>query len=220
MASLSEILSDVQGLRNDAATEIVDRYDSVEALADAKIADLVEIKGVGEVMAKRIVDQARTAGVTDTAKKANRKADDAATTASAKVSETATKAKAETKKAGTAAKQRAASRTKDVDAAVTETSSAIDEAAAAAQDGIGLARRTAAHVVSTAERIVSTAVAAAGREAGDGVEWTGDDAATPVDRVAAFAGGLVGKGLHTFRSVTTTTLKLVGGVSAKVTNRG
>lgn len=61
MTTLNELLDDFQGLRNDAATAIADRYESVADLATASSDDLTEIKGVGAKTAERLIQSAKQA---------------------------------------------------------------------------------------------------------------------------------------------------------------
>jgi NAD-dependent DNA ligase len=61
MTTLNELLDDFQGLRNDVATSIADRYASVSDLAASSVDRLTEIKGVGAKTAERLIDTAKDA---------------------------------------------------------------------------------------------------------------------------------------------------------------
>lgn len=197
MATLTSVLADVQGLRNDAATSIADRFDSVEALANAKVDDLVTIKGVGKVLATRLIDAARTSDVKAVASASVAKIDAATTKAATKVADAAAKAR----KAGV-----------DEDVVVKTTD--------AVADSLGFLRGAVVSLTSTVEGVASTAVAAFGREAGDGVEWTGEAATSPLEKTAGFVGASAGKVTSHAKGLSTTALKLVGGVQSRITNRG
>lgn len=59
MAEVSQFVDTVDGVRNGVADAIAARFDSVADIAAAQPADLQEVKGVGPVLAERIVDAAR-----------------------------------------------------------------------------------------------------------------------------------------------------------------
>lgn len=61
MPSVSHFVDEIDGVREGVADAIATRYDSIEALADARKVDLQEIKGVGPVLATRILESARAA---------------------------------------------------------------------------------------------------------------------------------------------------------------
>lgn len=54
MASVENVLDQVDGLRRDAAERVEQRFATVDALASATIEQLTEISGIGQVMADRI----------------------------------------------------------------------------------------------------------------------------------------------------------------------
>lgn len=83
MATLQEVLNDVDGLRSDAARRVRDRFKSVDHLAAASVEELTRIKGIGDVMARRIQEAAqaaktRAAELPTTAKNTTARAADAA----------------------------------------------------------------------------------------------------------------------------------------------
>lgn len=61
MTTLNALLEDFEGLRNDVATAIADRFDSVPELANASVERLTEIKGIGAKTAERLIDAAKDA---------------------------------------------------------------------------------------------------------------------------------------------------------------
>jgi len=54
MATVEDILDQVDGLRRDAADRVAKRFATVNALASATTEQLTEISGIGKVMADRI----------------------------------------------------------------------------------------------------------------------------------------------------------------------
>jgi NAD-dependent DNA ligase len=61
VTTLNQLLDDFQGMRNDVATAITDRFDSVSELASASVDRLTEIKGVGTATAERLIKTAKGA---------------------------------------------------------------------------------------------------------------------------------------------------------------
>lgn len=59
MSDVSRLVDQIDGVREGVAGELATRYDSVSALAAAREEDLQEVKGVGPVLATRILDTAR-----------------------------------------------------------------------------------------------------------------------------------------------------------------
>lgn len=59
MAEVSQFVDTVDGVRSGVADAIAARFDSVADIAAAQPADLQEVRGVGPVLAERIVDAAR-----------------------------------------------------------------------------------------------------------------------------------------------------------------
>lgn len=59
MSDVSQFVDQVDGVREGVADELATRYDSVSELASAREEDLQEVKGVGPVLATRILDTAR-----------------------------------------------------------------------------------------------------------------------------------------------------------------
>lgn len=196
MATLTTVLADVQGLRNDAATSIADSFDSVEALAAASVDDLVAIKGVGKVLATRLIDAARTADVKAAGATVSAKVDKATTKAATTVAKTATKAR----KAGVS-------------------DEVVETATDAVADSLGFLRGAVVSLTTAVEGVASTAVAAFGREAGDGVAWTGEETSSPLNKAAGAVGASAGKLTSHAKGLSTSTLKLVGGLQARITNR-
>lgn len=61
MANLAAVLATVDGLRSDAAARLEERFSSVSALAAASRDDLKAVKGIGDVMAGRVLQAAMQA---------------------------------------------------------------------------------------------------------------------------------------------------------------
>lgn len=59
MTSVAQFVDQVEGVSDGVADALAERYDSVEDLARARTADLQEVKGVGPVLADRILQSAR-----------------------------------------------------------------------------------------------------------------------------------------------------------------
>lgn len=59
MAEVSQFVDTVDGVRSGVAHAVAARFDSVADIATADPADLQEVRGVGPVLAERIVDAAR-----------------------------------------------------------------------------------------------------------------------------------------------------------------
>lgn len=64
MAEVSQFVDTVDGVRNGVADAIAARFDSVADIAAAEPADLQEVRGVGPVLAERIVLAARAEATT------------------------------------------------------------------------------------------------------------------------------------------------------------
>lgn len=65
MSTVAQFVDQVDGVSDDVAEALAGRYDTVEDLSQAPTADLQEVKGVGPVLADRILQSAR-AEVADT----------------------------------------------------------------------------------------------------------------------------------------------------------
>ena len=65
MRTVAQFVDQVDGVSDDVAEALAGRYDTVEDLSQARTADLQEVKGVGPVLADRILASAR-AEVADT----------------------------------------------------------------------------------------------------------------------------------------------------------
>jgi len=61
MATIEDVLDQVDGLRRDAADRVVTQFSSVAQLAGASVDQLTAIKGIGQVMADRILAAAKGA---------------------------------------------------------------------------------------------------------------------------------------------------------------
>lgn len=59
MSDVSQFVDQVDGVREGVADELATRYESVSELASAREEDLQEVKGVGPVLATRILETAR-----------------------------------------------------------------------------------------------------------------------------------------------------------------
>lgn len=65
MSTVAQFADQVDGVSDDVAEALAGRFDTVEGLSQARPADLQEIKGVGPVLADRVLQSAR-AEVADT----------------------------------------------------------------------------------------------------------------------------------------------------------
>lgn len=65
MSTVAQFVDQIDGVSDDVAEGLAGRFDTVEGLSQARTADLQEVKGVGPVLADRILQSAR-AEVADT----------------------------------------------------------------------------------------------------------------------------------------------------------
>lgn len=136
MASVEDVLDQVDGLRRDAAARVRARFDSVSELAAASTDELTQISGIGEVMADRI--HAVAAGAKGGAASARRNA----TTTTARAGDTARKA----------AEQGRGRLGKAVETATGTARSVADRAAGPARKVVDQASRPARKVVDRVTR--------------------------------------------------------------------
>lgn len=165
MANLAAVLATVDGLRSDAAASLEARFASVSALAEASRDDLKAVKGVGDVMAGRVLQAAMQAQAA--AAEPSRAAKDTTARTAAKATgaiDTASKvaARAVGDSSDTAARAvRDAEITAKTNVYRLHASSdrAVDRAAEAFGD-------TAAAAKTLADQVVSTAMGLAGQTVG------------------------------------------------------
>lgn len=168
MRTLTDHLTDIDGVSERIAGDLVAKFDTYAKLNDATTDELTAVKGIGPVLASRI--QTETAKATSTkavqdtaatAKNESAKVVDTADTASDKVAEAAKKASAGTKQS--------------VTKATTSASKATDKAAASNKAAV---KDTKEAVSAVAKRANTTAKSATTRAAA-----VGDTAATQADAV-------------------------------------
>lgn len=163
MASLPEVLASVDGLRGDVAKRLEGLFPNVSALAEASIDDLKDIKGIGDVMAGRILQAAiRARSTADPVKVAR---DSTARTAAAAGKAIGTAGRA----AGTAVSgsEFATQAVRDAEATArtgvyrlhARSDETLAKSVEAAEDSAALAR-------SVADRVVNTAMGVAGEAKG------------------------------------------------------
>lgn len=202
MASLSDVLASVDGLRADTASRIRAQFPTVAALAEAPRADLEEIKGVGQVLSGRLLMAAARAQATATdPDEATRAVKDATAAGMAVATEVVDAAG---NVAGKLAKgsETASGMAKDAEIAAktgvfrahAQADDAIDKTAAAVRPAADAAKAVADKAMGTAKGIAGKAAAAAGsvtraaagrvRKAGDKVATGTEDAGATVDDAA------------------------------------
>ncbi len=168
MRTLTDHLTDIDGVSERIAGELVAKFDTYAKLNDASTEELTAVKGVGPVLATRI--QTETAAATST--KAVKETAATAKTESAKV---AKKADTASDKVTKAAKKASAGTKQSVTKATKSASKATDKAAASNK---AAAKDTKEAVSAVAKRANTTANAATKR-----VAAVGDTATTQADAV-------------------------------------
>lgn len=155
MRTLTDHLTDIDGVSERIAGDIVATFDTYAKLDDASVEELTAVKGIGPVLAERIKAETTKAMSAKTVK-------ETAATAKAETAKVADTADTATEKVGASAEKAAAATKKDV----ATTSKAADKAVGKAQASAKKAAKdTKAAASAVAARADKTASAAAKRAA-------------------------------------------------------
>ena len=179
MRTLTDHLTDIDGVSERIAADIVDTFDTYAKLDDASVEELTAVKGIGPVLAERIKAETTKAMSAKTVK-------ETAATAKAETAKVADTTEAATEKVRTSAKKATEDTKKDVGETTKAADKAVDKAKSATRKAAEDTKAAASAVAARADKTASAAAkraATVGKTVEEQAEAVSDEAASGLARL-------------------------------------